>query len=181
MVVSRRACLRGPFCAGWVPCWDHAARCHVAHSLWSRPAPFSHHQETFNPMSTASVPSQPADVELPRRIVIASMAGVMAAMLMAALDGTIVETAMPRAIAEMNGFEHYTAGVTMYLLASTAVVPIVGKLSDLYGRKPFLLAGVAIFVAGSALCGLAHSMIQLVFFRGLQGIGAGFTQAMAFT
>lgn len=128
-------------------------------------------------VSAASLSSN----ELSSKIIVASMAGVMAAMLMAALDGTIVETAMPRAIAELNGFEHYTSVITMYLLAATAIVPVVGKLSDLYGRKPFLLAGVAIFVVGSALCGAVTSMIQLVMFRGLQGIGAGFTQAMAFT
>src|SRR5688572_2258374 len=90
--------------------------------------------------------------ELPRRVVIASMAGVVAVMLLAALDGTIVGTAMPRVIAELNGFEHYASVTTVYMLAATVVVPIVGKLSDLYGRKPFLLAGVAIFVIGSALC-----------------------------
>jgi EmrB/QacA subfamily drug resistance transporter len=109
------------------------------------------------------------------------MAGVVAAMLMGALDGTIVGTAMPRIIAELHGFEHYTAVTTFYMLAATAVVPIVGKLSDLYGRKPFLLAGVTIFVAGSVLCGASQTMTQLVVFRGIQGIGAGFSQAMAFT
>src|SRR5262245_45635917 len=119
--------------------------------------------------------------ELPRRVVVASMAGVVAAMLMAALDGTIVGTAMPRVIADLQGFEHYAAVTTVYMLTATVVVPIVGKLSDLYGRKPFLLAGVAIFVAGSALCGAATSMTWLVAARGFQGIGAGFAQAMAFT
>ena len=76
-------------------------------------------------------------------------------MLLAALDGTIVGTAMPRVIAELQGFEHYAAVTTTYMLAATAVVPIVGKLSDMYGRKPFLLVGVAVFVVGSALCGAA--------------------------
>lgn len=109
------------------------------------------------------------------------MAGVVAAMLLAALDATIVGTAMPRIIAELHGFEHYAAVTTIYMLTATVIVPIVGKLSDLYGRKPFLLAGVAIFVASSALCGAAASMTQLVIFRGVQGIGAGFSQAMAFT
>lgn len=121
------------------------------------------------------------DGELHPTVVLASMAGVAAATLMASLDGTIVGTAMPRVIAELHGFEHYTAVTTVYLLASTTVVPIVGKLSDLYGRKLFLLVGVAVFVIGSALCGAATSMPQLVAFRGLQGIGAGFSQAMAFT
>jgi EmrB/QacA subfamily drug resistance transporter len=109
------------------------------------------------------------------------MAGVVSAMLLAALDSTIVGTAMPRIIAELHGFEHYAAVTTVYMLAATVIVPIVGKISDLYGRKPFLLAGVAIFVGGSALCGAAASMTQLVIFRGIQGIGAGFSQAMAFT
>src|SRR5262245_50017651 len=121
------------------------------------------------------------EAELPRKVVVASMAGVIAAMLLAALDGTIVGTAMPRIIAELHGFEHYAAVTTVYMLAATVIVPIVGKLSDLYGRKPFLLAGVTIFLVGSALCGSARSMTQLVVFRGLQGIGAGFSQAMAFT
>jgi EmrB/QacA subfamily drug resistance transporter len=130
--------------------------------------------------STLPVPAS-FDGELHPTVVFASMAGVVAAMLMASLDGTIVGTAMPRVIAELRGFEHYTAVTTVYLLASTTVVPIVGKLSDLYGRKLFLLAGVAIFVVGSALCGAATTMPQLIAFRGLQGLGAGFSQAMAFT
>ena len=119
--------------------------------------------------------------ELPRRVVIASMAGVVSVMLLAALDGTIVGTAMPRVIAELNGFQHYASVTTVYMLAATVVVPIVGKLSDLYGRKPFLLAGVAIFVVGSALCGLAQSMVALIVFRGIQGVGGGIAQGMAFT
>lgn len=131
--------------------------------------------------SAAVRPTHTTDTELPPRVVLASMAGVIAAMLMAALDGTIVGTAMPRVIAELQGFEHYAAVTTVYMLAATVVVPIVGKLSDLYGRRPFLLAGVAIFVVGSAFCGAATSMTWLVIARGFQGIGAGFSQAMAFT
>jgi EmrB/QacA subfamily drug resistance transporter len=88
---------------------------------------------------------------------------------------------MPRVIAELQGFQHYAAVTTIYMLASTVVVPIVGKLSDLYGRKPFLLVGVTIFIAGSVLCGAATSMTWLVAARGFQGIGAGFSQATAFT
>src|SRR5262245_34416374 len=122
-----------------------------------------------------------ADGELPRRAVIASLIGVTAAMLMAALDATIVGTAMPRVISDLHGFEHYTAVTTVYLLASTVVLPLAGKLSDLYGRKPFLLAGVAIFGVGSVLCGAAQSMTQLVLFRGIQGLGGGIAQGMAFT
>src|ERR1044071_896100 len=109
------------------------------------------------------------------------MTGIVITMFMAALDATIVGTAMPRLVADLNGFELYAAVTTVYLLATTVVVPIVGKLSDIYGRKPFLLAGVLIFVGGSALCGAAQSMTELVLFRGLQGIGGGFAQAMSFT
>jgi EmrB/QacA subfamily drug resistance transporter len=119
--------------------------------------------------------------ELPRRVVLATMAGVIAAMLMSALDGTIVGTAMPRIISELQGFEHYASVTTIYLLASTTIVPIAGKLSDLYGRKFFLLFGVGLFILGSALCGAATSMTQLIIFRGIQGLGGGFAQAMAFT
>src|SRR5689334_16752612 len=119
--------------------------------------------------------------EFPRRLVIASMTGIIITMFMAALDATIVGTAMPRIVAELNGFELYAAVTTVYLLATTVTVPIVGKLSDIYGRKPFLLAGITIFVVSSMLCGAASSMGMLVFFRALQGIGGGFSQAMAFT
>jgi EmrB/QacA subfamily drug resistance transporter len=121
------------------------------------------------------------DGELPKKTVIATLAGIIAAMLMGALDQTITGTAMPKVIAELHGFEHYAAVTTIYMLTSTAVVPIAGKLSDLYGRKPFLLVGVALFVIGSALCGFSTDMAQLVAFRGLQGIGAGLCQSMAFT
>ena len=109
------------------------------------------------------------------------MAGVLTTMLMSALDQTIVSTAMPRIIAELHGFEHYSGVITAYMVASTASVPIVGKLSDFYGRRLFLLVGVALFVGASVLCGSAQSMLQLIVFRGVQGVGAGFCQAMAFT
>src|SRR4051794_8033346 len=130
-------------------------------------------------MSAAATP-QIDDEELPRSVVIATMAGIVAAMLMGALDSTIVGTAMPKVIADLKGFEHYAAVTTIYMLASTVIVPIAGKLSDIYGRKPFLLLGVGIFVLGSLLCGAATDMTQLVAFRGLQGIGGGFSQGMAF-
>jgi MFS family permease len=100
--------------------------------------------------------------ELSPRIVLMSTIGVVAVMLLAALDGTIVGTAMPSVIADLQGFEHYAAVTTTYMLAATVVVPIVGKLSDMYGRKPFLLAGVAIFVTACAR-GASASMTQLSF------------------
>jgi MFS family permease len=119
--------------------------------------------------------------DLPPRAVLATLLGVMIAMLMGALDQTIVGTAMPRIISELHGFEHYSAVITAYMIASTAVLPIAGKLSDVYGRKSFLLYGVLWFMAASALCGFADSMLQLVMFRALQGLGAGVMQTMAFT
>src|SRR5262249_2811265 len=111
----------------------------------------------------------------------ATVAGLMLSLLLAALDQTIVGTAMPRVVSELHGFEHYAWVTTAYLLTSTAVVPIVGKLSDLYGRRWFLLGGATFFVLTSALCGLAQDMTQLVVFRGLQGIGAGVLMATVFT
>ena len=131
--------------------------------------------------SSMATPRTDTYQDLPPRAVLATVAGVMIAMLMAALDQTIVGTAMPRIISELHGFEHYSAVVTAYMIASTAVLPIAGKLSDVYGRKPFLLCGVVWFMAASALCGFADSMLQLVIFRALQGLGAGVMQTMAFT
>ncbi len=107
--------------------------------------------------------------------------GVMLGLLLAALDQTIVGTAMPRIVAELNGLDYYSWVVTAYLVASTTVVPISGKLGDLFGRKPFLLAGMAGFVAASALCGLSQTMAQLVVFRGIQGLFGGMLFAMVFT
>src|SRR5215212_9157788 len=118
--------------------------------------------------------------ELPRQRLMMTVAGLMLTLLLAALDQTIVGTAMPRIVSELQGFNHYAWVTTAYLLSSTVVVPIVGKLSDLYGRKPFFLCGVVIFLIASALCGVAQDMFQLVAFRGLQGLGAGFLTSMAF-
>lgn len=99
--------------------------------------------------------------------------GVLLAMLLASLDQTVVTTAMPRVIAQLNGFDRYTWVATAYLLTSTVTVPIYGKLSDIWGRKPIFLVGITVFVVGSALCGAAQTMTQLILFRGLQGLGAG--------
>ncbi len=116
------------------------------------------------------------DYEQPRfsrRDTILTMVGVLMVMLLASLDQTIVSTAMPRVIAELQGFDRYTWVSTAYLLTSTVMVPIYGKLSDLYGRKPIFLFGVVMFLVGSALSGASQSMNQLIAFRALQGIGAG--------
>src|SRR6266516_3072955 len=99
--------------------------------------------------------------------------GVMLGMLLASLDQTIVGTALPRIVANLGGLEHYAWVVTAYLLASTVSVPIYGKLSDIYGRRPFFIGGMVIFLIGSALAGTSQDMTQLIIYRGIQGLGAG--------
>jgi EmrB/QacA subfamily drug resistance transporter len=120
------------------------------------------------------------DVLQGRRLVLAT-AGVMLALLLASLDQTIVGTAMPRIIADLNGLDYYAWVTTAYLVTSTVVVPIAGKLGDMFGRKPFLLTGMIGFVLASALCGLAQNMAELVAFRGIQGLFGGFLFASVFT
>lgn len=104
----------------------------------------------------------------------------MLGMLLSALDQTVVGTAMPRIIADLNGTNLYSWVFTAYMLTSTTAVPIVGKLSDMYGRKLFLLIGIAIFLAGSALSGTSTTMVQLIAFRAVQGVGGGFIFSGAF-
>jgi EmrB/QacA subfamily drug resistance transporter len=118
---------------------------------------------------------------LSRRRVILATAGTMLALLLAALDQTIVGTAIPRIVADLNGLDRLAWVTTAYLVTSTTMTPIAGKLGDLFGRKPFLLAGMIGFVAASALCGLAQDMTQLIVFRGIQGIFGGVLFATVFT
>jgi EmrB/QacA subfamily drug resistance transporter len=119
--------------------------------------------------------------ELTTRTKVLATIGVMLALLLAALDQTIVGTALPRIVAELNGLDRYSWLITGYLVASTVVVPIAGKLGDLFGRKPFLIAGMVGFVAASALCGVAQDMDQLIIFRIIQGLFGGMLFASAFT
>jgi EmrB/QacA subfamily drug resistance transporter len=118
---------------------------------------------------------------LPRRQIMITLAGVMMAMFLSSLDQTVVGTAMPRIIADLGGFSKYTWVTTAYIITSAVTVPITGKLIDMYGRKGFYVIGICIFLLGSLLCGLSHSMTQLILFRGFQGIGAGIMMANAFT
>ena len=97
----------------------------------------------------------------------------MLGMFLAALDQTIVSTALPTIVGDLGGLKHLSWVVTSYLLAATVSTPLYGKLGDMYGRKPVFLAAIMIFLAGSTLAGLSQTMIQLIGFRGLQGIGAG--------
>lgn len=100
-------------------------------------------------------------------------AGLMLVMLLAALDATILATALPTILAELGGVERLGWVVTAYLLTQTASTPLYGRLGDLYGRKRILQSAVVIFLVGSALCGMAGNMIQLVAFRAIQGLGGG--------
>jgi len=99
--------------------------------------------------------------------------GLLLVMLLAALDQTIVATALPTIVGDLGGLSHISWVVTAYLLAQTAVTPLYGKLGDMYGRKVVLQAGLTVFLAGSALCGLSRSLDELIAFRALQGLGGG--------
>ncbi len=101
------------------------------------------------------------------------MGGLMLVMLLASLDQTIVSTALPTIVGDLGGLEHLSWVVTAYLLAVTVVTPLYGKLGDLYGRKVVLQAALVLFLIGSALCGLAQGMTELIAFRAIQGLGGG--------
>jgi len=127
---------------------------------------------------TASVPAstpeyQPLSATLSRGRLFSILLGVILGMLLAALDQTIVGTALPRIVANLGGLDHYAWVVTAYLLASTVSIPIWGKLSDIYGRRTFFILGMVIFLIGSALAGTSQNMTQLIIYRGIQGVGAG--------
>ena len=117
---------------------------------------------------------------LTRRQIFITMVGVMLAMFLSSLDQTVVSTAMPRIIADLGGFDRYTWVTTSYLVASTSVLPIVGRLTDIYGRKWFFVTAIGIFLVGSILAGLSQTMTQLIFFRAIQGLGGGSVMAIAF-
>jgi EmrB/QacA subfamily drug resistance transporter len=105
--------------------------------------------------------------------ILAIYSGLMVTVFLAALDQTIVATALPRIVSDLGGLSSYSWVFTAFLLASTVSVPIWGKLGDIYGRRPLFLVSIPLFLLGSALCGLAQSMPQLVVFRAVQGLGAG--------
>jgi EmrB/QacA subfamily drug resistance transporter len=117
---------------------------------------------------TAAVPAAAP----PRRLGVI-LSALMLAMVLASLDQTIVSTALPTIVGDLGGLNHLSWVVTAYLLASTVSTPLYGKLGDQFGRKRLFLAAIVIFLIGSALCGLAHTLNQLIAFRALQGIGGG--------
>lgn len=124
-------------------------------------------------METITVSTPAQDIQRQRQRLALILPGLLLGMLLAALDQTIVGTAMPRVIAELHGLEHYAWVFTAYMLTSTVTVPLYGKLSDIYGRRTFFLFGMIVFLIGSALSGMAQSMTQLILFRAIQGIGGG--------
>jgi EmrB/QacA subfamily drug resistance transporter len=123
--------------------------------------------------SATSGPPATAPVELGRRQVLVIMTGLLLGMLLAALDQTIVATALPTIAGDLHDLSRLSWVVTAYLLASTVSTPLWGKLGDLYGRKTFFQAAIVIFLIGSVLAGLSQSMTELIGFRALQGIGGG--------
>lgn len=118
---------------------------------------------------------------LRRGQILVLMGGLMTGMLLAALDQTIVGTALPTIVGELGGINHYSWVVTAYLLASTASTPLYGKMADLYGRRPVFLFSIGTFLVGSLLAGLSQDLTQLILTRGIQGLGAGGLLTLAFT
>ncbi len=111
--------------------------------------------------------------DISKRQLMLVFAGLMAGMFLAALDQTIVATALPTIVGELGGLSHLSWVVTSYMLASTVSTPLWGKLGDLYGRKLFFQAAIIIFLVGSVLSGLSQNMGELIGFRAIQGLGAG--------
>ena len=136
---------------------------------------------TASPRPAADLTTSEETERLPysRRETIFTMIGVLFVVFLSMLDQTIVGTAIPRIVADLQGFDRITWVTTAYLLTSTVPIPIYGKLSDMYGRKRVILFGIVVFLAGSALSGTAQSMNQLIAFRAFQGLGAGALQPIA--
>src|SRR3984893_4512993 len=133
--------------------------------------------EDRTPQTQTAGPNPPAGrpslMSLPPRTKLAIMGAVLLTMFLASLDQTVVGTALPRIITDLNGANLYAWVVTAYLLTSTITVPIYGKFSDVFGRKVMLMSGVSLFLLGSWLSGASQNMTQLVLFRAIQGLGAG--------
>jgi len=128
--------------------------------------------EATYPMTGGGAEEHPA-VEIDPRTRFEILGAIMLGLFLAALDQTIVGPILPRVVGDLHGADLYTWVVTSYLLTSTITVPIYGKLSDLFGRKPMLMVGISLFLVGSGLSALSQEMWQLILFRGIQGLGAG--------
>ena len=128
---------------------------------------------------TAPAPSDEHPAERSHSEIMVIISALMLAMLLSALDQTIVSTALPKIASDLHGLGKYSWVATSYLLTSAVATPLYGKISDMFGRKKIFQIAISIFLIGSMLCGAAHSMNQLIFFRGLQGIGAGGLMVLA--
>jgi MFS family permease len=122
--------------------------------------------------TATTVPLGPPTALSHRRVLIV-IGALMLGMFLAALDQTVVATALPTIVGDLNGASHLSWVVTAYLLASTVSTPLWGKLGDLYGRKVFFQAAIVLFLFGSILSGLSQSMLELILFRAVQGFGGG--------
>jgi EmrB/QacA subfamily drug resistance transporter len=132
-------------------------------------------------MTSTTAPAAITRPQLSHRQILLLMGGLMTGMLLAALDQTIVGTALPTIVGKLGGINHYSWVVTAYLLASTASTPLYGKISDLYGRRPVLIFAIVTFMVGSLAAGASQNMTELIAFRGVQGLGAGGLMTLAFT
>ena len=147
----------------------------------------SSESEGNDSMATASVNVAFSSTEIQRHArlrgfaLVTVLTALMLTLFLEALDQAIVGTAMPRIVAQLHGLDRYSWVVTAYILASITMIPVVGKLSDQFGRKWFLLSGTLLFLLGSALAGASQSMDQLIAFRALQGLGAGIGMALVAT
>ena len=109
------------------------------------------------------------------------LAAIMLCTGLVAIDSTIIATAVPSVVSDLGGFSQFPWLFSIYLLTQAVTVPLYGKFADIFGRKPVMFFGIAVFLLGSVLCGLAWSMPALIVFRALQGIGAGAVQPMSMT
>ncbi|MGI9254357.1 MAG: MDR family MFS transporter [Thermomicrobiales bacterium] len=132
------------------------------------------------PMPASAGHGEPVNIQYSHKEIMVILFGLMAGMLLAALDQSIVGTALPRIVGELGGLDKLSWVVTAYLLTSTATTPLWGKISDLYGRRPGFQAAIVIFLIGSILAGLSQNMVQLIAFRAMQGIGGGGLLSIAF-
>ncbi|MGH2616465.1 MAG: MDR family MFS transporter [Thermomicrobiales bacterium] len=137
-------------------------------------------QTTANSLSRLDGPGRIDEPNyLSHQQIVVVLFGLMAGVMLAALDQSIVGTALPRIVSELGGLDKLAWVVTAYLLTATAATPLWGKISDLYGRRPIFQAAIVIFLIGSALCGLSQNLPQLIAFRAIQGIGGGGLMAIA--
>jgi EmrB/QacA subfamily drug resistance transporter len=144
--------------------------------------PFAERLVCQNAFIVSAVTTPPAtSPDVSKRELYLVFAGLMLALTLASLDQNIVSTALPRIVSDLGGLMHLSWVVTAFMVASTTTTPLYGKLSDIYGRKRLFYVAIGIFLAGSVLCGLSQTMLQLILFRTLQGLGAGGLMTLAQT